>query len=125
VAGLNKVFDKMGNFIREIGKRGQGPGEFAFPWGIMISPKQELPKFYPAFKSLSVDEKGRLFVCTFKKISEGKENYYDVFNSDGKYIAEISLRAKPRVWKSGKIYTIEENEEGFQVVKRYKVSWNY
>ena len=273
-----KVFDKKGKFVREIGKRGQGPGEFTFPWGIMISPKQELvvsdlikrrliffsltgefqievptwkqgtllnmmldssgkivgevylqrifalkkfnsdfepiftiesferekiplleslspkfhyciskrdeiiwghsgkyiinihsfdgklikkiikdfeltkikeeeyseqverkfgggpippefeqelPKFYPAFKSLSVDEKGRLFVCTFKKISEGEESYYDVFNSDGKYIAEISLRAKPRVWKSGKIYTIEENEEGFQVVKRYKVSWNY
>ena len=273
-----KVFDKMGNFIREIGKRGQGPGEFAFPWRIMISSKQELvvsdlikrrliffsltgeykidvptwkqgtlsnmmldssgkivgevylqrifalkkfnsdfepiftiesferekiplleslspkfhyciskrdeiiwghsgeyvinilsfdgklikkiikdfefirikdeeyseqverkfggrpiplefeqelPKFYPAFKSLSVDEKGRLFVCTFKKMSEGKEIYYDVFNSDGKYIAEISLRAKPQVWKSGNLYTIEADEDGYQYVKRYKVTWNY
>jgi len=274
-----KVFDKMGNFIREIGKRGQGPGEFTFPWRIMISPKQELvvsdlikrrliifsltgeykidvptwkqgtllnmmldssgnivgevylpgekrifalkkfnsdfepiftidsferektpllesispkfhyciskrdeiiwghsgkyiinihsfdgklikkiikdfelikineeeyseqverkfggrpippqfeqelPKSYPAFKSLTVDEKGRLFVSTFKKISEGEESYYDVFNSDGKYIAEISLRAAPRVWKSGKLYTIESDDDGFPVVKRYKVAW--
>lgn len=87
--------------------------------------EQELPIYYPAFKSLSVDENGRLFVGTFQKISEGKERYYDVFNSDGKYIAKISPRAAPRVWKKGKLYTIEEDEEGFQVVKRYKVTWNY
>jgi hypothetical protein len=31
---------------------------------------------------------------------------------------------RPRVWKKKKLYTIEEDEEGFQVVKRYKVKWS-
>ena len=30
-----------------------------------------------------------------------------------------------QVWKKQKLYTIEEDEEGYQVVKRYKVNWKY
>ncbi len=29
-----------------------------------------------------------------------------------------------QVWKKGKLYTIERDEEGYQYVKRYKVNWN-
>jgi hypothetical protein len=30
----------------------------------------------------------------------------------------------PGLFKKGKLYTIEEDEEGYRVVKRYKVKWN-
>ncbi len=86
--------------------------------------ERELPKNYPAFKSFSIDDEGRLFVITFEKADKGGGNYCDVFDSDGKYIAKIPFRSAPRVWKNGKFYTIESDEEGFQVVKKYKVTWN-
>ena len=49
----------------------------------------------------------------------------DMFDSEGKYIARISLKFSPIIWKKKKLYTIEEDDEEFQVVKRYKVTWNY
>jgi len=53
-----------------------------------------------------------------------EEDYYDVFDSEGKYIVRISLKYTPLVWKNKKLYMIEEDEEGFQIVKRYKVTWD-
>jgi hypothetical protein len=48
-----------------------------------------------------------------------------VFDSEGKYIARISLKSRPIVWKNNKLFTIEEDGDGFQFVKRYKVTWKY
>ncbi len=36
-----RVFDQDGIYLRNIGKRGQGPGEFRYPMQIIISPNQE------------------------------------------------------------------------------------
>ncbi|TET64977.1 MAG: hypothetical protein E3J56_16475 [Candidatus Aminicenantes bacterium] len=66
-----------------------------------------------------------MFVQTYEKTTGGGSYYYDVFNSEGKYIAKIPLKSQPWVWKRGKLYNIEEDEEGYQVVKRYKVTWKY
>jgi hypothetical protein len=87
------------------------------------------PKYFPAFRDISVDEKGRIFLRTYEKVKD-KENffYFDVFNSEGKYIAKIPMLVslnRSFVWKKNKLYSIEEDEEGFQMVKRYKVTWKY
>ena len=37
-----KVYDPQGNFIRAIGRRGQGPGEFQGPRGFYLTPQQSL-----------------------------------------------------------------------------------
>lgn len=87
--------------------------------------EQELPKYYPAYKSFTLDNDGRLFISTFEKAKSGEGYYCDVFDSDGRYIAKISLKTEPRVWKNQKLYTIEEDEEGYQYVKRYRVNWKY
>ena len=85
------------------------------------------PGYFPIFRSISIDWEGRIFVGTYEKTEIGEDYfyYYDVFDSEGKYIAKISLRRRPRVWKKNKLYTIEEDEEGYQYVKRYKVNWKY
>ncbi len=85
--------------------------------------EQELPKHYPAYKSFTLDDDGRLIVSTFEKTKSGEGYYCDVFDSEGRYIAKISLKTDPQVWKNHKLYTIEEDEEGYQYVKRYKVTW--
>ena len=84
------------------------------------------PKYFPAFQNISIDCEGRIFVGPYERIESGEDDfyYYDVFDSEGKYIAKIPIKSSPRLWKKGKLYSIEEDEEGYQIVKRYKVNWN-
>lgn len=83
----------------------------------------ELPKYFPAFQDFSVDEEGRIYVQLFERQTDGDKFYYDVFNTEGKYVAKVRLNALPLYWKKSKMYSIEEDEEGLQVVKCYKVTW--
>jgi len=91
--------------------------------GVPPEVKVNWDKYHNAFQFFNIDDTGRIFVQTYERESNG--NYYDVFDTQGKYIAKIPLRIRPRIWKKGKLYTINEDEEGYQVVKRYKVTWNY
>jgi hypothetical protein len=93
-------------------------GEDFVPSGV------EFPSNYPAYETFSCDDAGRIFVRTWDRTEDGIGNYYDVFDSEGKYIARIPLRIKIHILKNQKLYSIEEDEEGYQVVKRYKVNWN-
>lgn len=84
---------------------------------------------FPAFSEISVDDEERIFVKTYEQV-EGKEDlfYFDVFESGGKYITMVPIQAslnRYSIWKRNKLYTIEEDKEGYQVVKRYKVTWKY
>jgi hypothetical protein len=85
--------------------------------------EQQLPKYYPAFRSLEMDDQGRLFVSTYEKTKDGKNCYIDVFSPESKYIAKIPLQAQPRILKKGKLYTVEEDEKGYPVLKRYGIKW--
>lgn len=88
--------------------------------------KAIVPDLYPAFQHISVDEDGRIFVKTYERVDDKKSDFYfDVFDSEGKYIAKFKSWIRPHVWKKGKVYTIESNPDGFPVVKRYKVTWDY
>lgn len=82
-------------------------------------------RYYPAYRIFTVDDQGRIFVQTYEKDTSGEEYYYDVFDNEGRYIAKIALWMEPQIWSKNKLYTIEENENGIQIVKRYKVNWRY
>jgi len=84
---------------------------------------KNVPKHFPAFQDFSVDEEGRIFAQTFERKANENNFYYDVFDNEGKYIAKIPLNAPPEYWKNGKMYTIEEDAQGFQYIKCYKVAW--
>ena len=83
----------------------------------------KFPDRYPPFIRFCCDEEGRIIVQTYDKTEDGEADYYDVFDSEGKYIARFSLKYTAIIWKKHKLYTIEEDEDGFQVVKRYHVTW--
>jgi hypothetical protein len=85
----------------------------------------ELAKYFPAFQDFSVDEKGRIYVQLFERQMDGDKFYYDVFGPESRYITKVRLNALPQYWKNNKMYSIKKDEEGFQVVKRYKVTWKY
>jgi len=72
-----------------------------------------------------MDDEDRIYVMTWERASEGEGYYYDVFDPEGKYIAKVPLKTRPFVLKNKKFYTVEEDEEGFLFIKRYKTTWNY
>ena len=87
-----------------------------------------VPKYYSPFIWIIVDEDNRIFVCTRKRLKNKGGRYWDVFNPEGKFIAKIpisheALMERPIIFKGGKLYLVEADEEGFQFVKRYKVTW--
>jgi len=88
------------------------------------SRKLVVPKNFPPIHSLTTDDEGRIFVRTYEKAEERKY-YNDVLDSEGRFIAKVPLKDRLQVWKKNKLYTIEEDEDGFQMVKRYKVTWKY
>jgi len=129
-----KIFDPDGKHIRTIEKK-YDPTKItkedieqmleAIPniAGANLKDRLEFPKNYPAYESFSLDEEGRLFVRSYKKGKEEDVYFLDVFGVDGKYISTLATKASPRVWKDGKMYSIEENDDGIKVVKCYSVSW--
>ena len=78
------------------------------------------PKYYPAFANFACDDDGSLFVQTYERTEGGEKAQHDLFDSEGKYLARIALKSRNFTLKKGKLYTIEEDEEGYYCVKRYR-----
>jgi len=87
--------------------------------------KTKFPPYHPAFSYLAADDEGRIYVRTWERPDSGEGYFFDIFDNEGKYIARIPFNFRPRELKKGKIHSIEEDEEGYRFVKRYKVSWKY
>ncbi len=95
-------------------------------WGDQGPPSDirvEWPKNYPAFQDFIMDDRGWLFVRPYTKRKEAKGSSYDVFDAEGRYVARVLLPARILLIKNGKLYTIEEDEEGLLSVKRYSLEW--
>ena len=126
-----KIFDSEGKLIRKI-EKDYTPLEITqkdFEEQKEDYPPELLkgiyaPKHFPSFRTLRADDEGKIWVTTSKKTADGEKIYYDVFDVEGKYILEVALKASPRVFKN-KMYMVEEDEDGYQYVKRYKIIWDY
>lgn len=85
----------------------------------------EFPKMFPPFQLFTVDEDGRIIVRTWEKGKEKDEFVHDIFDAEGRFIARFPSKVNFSVWKSGKGYAVEENEEGFSVIKCYNIGWEH
>ena len=83
----------------------------------------QVPKYHPAFQGVTADEEGRIFVATWERPEDGQGYLYDVFDRKGAWVTRIVLESPPGIWKGSKLYTIEEEEDGYPIVKRYSVRW--
>ena len=81
------------------------------------------PHNYPPFSGFSFDDLGRFFVRRYEKETHEEGNLYDIFDSEGRFIAQVRLKMNPMIWKKGHMYTIKDDAEGFKAVMRYKVDW--
>jgi len=94
--------------------------------------KQPCPSVHAAFRSFFLDDHGRLFVQTWERTSDGIQDIHDVYDSQGRFFGRIALNVHPdfinpipRVLKNNKLYAVEVDEEGYEVVKRYSVTWKH
>lgn len=91
--------------------------------GINIKDRLIFPKNYPAYEMFTIDEEGRLIVRTNNRGKKKDENIVDVFDPEGRLITRFPMKASPRIWKNKKLYAIEENEDGINVIKRFSYHW--
>jgi len=81
------------------------------------------PKYYPAYEHFFLTDLGHVFVKTWEKTKDGKR-LYDIFDAEGRFISQVPLKPSGIEILNGKYYALEEDEDGYQYVKRYAVSWN-
>jgi len=90
--------------------------------GVNIKEMFSFPEYFPPYQYFLLDDQGRLYVRTFMKGKAKGEYEIDVFDPEGRFIAQFITKSDLRLWKAGKAYGIEESDEGYQVIKRYSVS---
>jgi hypothetical protein len=86
-----------------------------------------IPDHYPPFQGFLVDDEGRILVKRFVEVGKSDKHYFDVFDEQGRYITNFTLDMKFQfgIFKHHRLYSIEEDEKGSQVVKRHKVTWRF
>jgi hypothetical protein len=70
------------------------------------------------------DDEGRIIVQTYEKSGDGEDYIFDLFTAEGRFLGSFPFHIMPLVWKAGRAYTIEEDDEGFHIVRRYAVTYS-
>ena len=83
------------------------------------------PSEKPPYRKIFVDDAGRILVQIWDSVPSGEGFFYDIFDAEGKYISKVHMKFEPMLIKQGKLYTVIKDEDGFQYVKRYQVTWDY
>jgi hypothetical protein len=81
------------------------------------------PIFHSAFNRINCDEQGRIFIKTWQKNSENDAYLYDIYDSEGIYTTAVYIKGAPLRILKNKLYCIDEDIMGFQILKRYELKW--
>jgi hypothetical protein len=84
----------------------------------------DLPKFLPCFKYIRSDKDEKIYVSTFERVKDMKGFYYDIFNEKGMYLVKVPLASYPFL-KDDRLYMWIEDPDGYQYIKRYKITWKF
>lgn len=79
-------------------------------------------KYHSAYWRFEVDEVGRLYVQTWEKDPEGR-TYHDLFDEKGRYLTRFLLKGSPLLILKNKLYCQEEDEEGYEHLIRYRLTF--
>jgi len=80
------------------------------------------PKNYPPFRYVICGSDGWMYVRTYNK-TDKRENFYDVFDADGRYITRFTLPEEDMLFvvKKSKAYVV--NREDIPSLTRYTMVW--
>ena len=126
------IFDAKGRLLRRIEKDyNPVPVKQEHKDAVLEDTPNELretltfPDHFPPFRIMKADDEGRFYVMTYEKSEDENRSWHDVFDAAGRFITRILLKARPLVIRDNKLYCIEEDEDGYQFVKRYNMIWNF
>jgi hypothetical protein len=84
--------------------------------------KLDFSKYHSAYYRFFASDTGHLFVQTWEKTKDGK-SIHDIFDPEGRFLGRIPLKPSGLEVLKGKYYALEEDEDGYQTVKRYALTW--
>ena len=82
----------------------------------------DFPKYHAAYYRFFLSDLGHVIVQTWEKTKDGKF-VHDIFDAEGRFIGRVPLKPTGVEILKGKYYALEEDEDGYQLVKRYAVTW--
>jgi hypothetical protein len=88
--------------------------------------EMEMPKVKSIVERMCVDDEGNLWIRTneIKEEEDKIRTAFDIFDSDGYYFAKVWTAVIPSIFKKGKMYRMDTDQDtGYQSLKRYKVIW--
>lgn len=88
--------------------------------------EMEMPKVKSIVERMYVDDEGNLWIRTNEIKEEGDKSLtaFDIFDSDGYYFAKVWTAIIPSIFKKGKMYRMDTDQDtGYRSLKRYKVIW--
>ncbi|MBN2245303.1 MAG: 6-bladed beta-propeller [Candidatus Aminicenantes bacterium] len=91
--------------------------------GINTREMFEFPDYFPPFQNFVLDEQDRIYARTYVKGKNKEEYVVDIFDSKGIFISQLVTKADFRIWKKNKVYSVEENEDGYRILKIYQATW--
>jgi hypothetical protein len=90
-----------------------------------IMQNMKISKHYPAFRYFVTDDEDRIYVLTWERPPGRKGFYFGVFDREGRYLVRIVLPVTLPLIRKGRLYAAEETGEGYPVLKRYKIAWQF
>jgi hypothetical protein len=134
VWNVNKQGRIYGGYNEDYHLEAYGPeGKRSFSFGRFFAPirntrfkgpfaqKKYLPIFNPFFgQTIVFDEDANLWIELFKDKEKGGF-LYDVFSSDGVYLKQVRIEQRIAQFKKRKIYCIEQTEDGYPLIKRFRM----
>ncbi len=82
----------------------------------------DFSKNHSAYYRFFLSDLGHVFVQTWEKTKDGK-SIHDIFDAEGRFIGRVPLKPSGIEILKRKYYALEEDEDGYQTVKRYAVTW--
>jgi hypothetical protein len=82
----------------------------------------DFSKYHSAYTRFFLSDLGQVIVQTWEKTKDGKF-VHDIFDAEGRFIGRVPLKPTGVEILKGKYYALEEDEDGYQLVKRYALTW--
>ncbi len=90
------------------------------PYGTKIT--FDFSKYHSAYRRFFTSDLGHVFVETWETTEYGQK-IHDLFDAEGHFVSRIPLRPLGITMARAKYYALEEDEDGYQNIKRYAVKW--
>ena len=89
-------YDAGGTYLHNVGREGQGPGEYQIPWGMQLLPDGNLAVWDPSHRRVTVFDPDGTWVKDFK--TDGTQSRFWVDREGNSYLLRYKQDDEARTW---------------------------